>query len=562
MRRPAPASLRDLWPAVLLLLPILFAYGQVAGFGFVNFDDDMYVHENPRVLEGPTAANLRWALFTGYQGVWIPATWISLQIDAALFGTGPAGFHRTNLVLHLVNALLVYALVLALGGGRWRTLAVAAVFAAHPLNAEAVSWVTARKDLLMAAWSLAALLCWHRAGSRWTSRWAWATLACVLLALAAKPQAVVLPAVLVLVAQWGRGDDRWAWRTLGRDTAAVLPLLAMAAAVAWVAYLLARSAEFGELTPVAAGQRVADAPTFVGRYLLKLVRPEPLAPVYPAAGLHASAAWGGAALFGALLVTAGAWRLRRARPAFLFGWLWFLAWLLPTLGLVQGGHLMLGDRYAYLAMVGIVFLVADVGARAAARRPQLRAPLAALLLVVVVLGAVQARQQAALWRDPVDLWLHTLAVTRDNALAHQNLAVVLDDRGRPAEAWPHLQAALALEPKSITHYNAGNVLLALNRRDEAERQYRQALARNPGLVEAALNLGSLLGQDGRLDEARAVLLQAEARRPDSAAVQFNLGLVAWLARDHGEAAVRLRRALALDPGHAKARELLDGLDGR
>lgn len=278
---------------------------------------------------------------------------------------------------------------------------MAAVFAAHPLNAEAVSWVTARKDLLMSAWSLAALLCWHRAGSRWTSR--------------------------------------WAWRTLGRDTAAVLPLL---------------------------------------------------------------------------------------------------------------------------AMVGIVFLVADAGTGAAARRPPLRASLAALLLVVVVLGAVQARQQAALWRDPVDLWLHTLAATRDNTLAHQNLAVVLDNRGRPAEAWPHLQAALAIEPKSITHYNAGNVLLALDRRVEAERQYRQALARNPGLVEAALNLGSLLGQDGRLDEARAVLLQAEARRPDSAAVQFNLGLVAWLADEPDEAAPRLRRALQLDPGHATAKELLDDLERR
>ncbi|MBE0567497.1 MAG: hypothetical protein IH621_16195 [Krumholzibacteria bacterium] len=105
MRRPAPASLRDLWPATLPLLPILFAYGQVVGFGFVNFDDDMYVDANPRVLGGPTGANLRWALFTGYQGVWIPATWVSLQLEAALFGTGPAGFHRTNLILHLVNAL-------------------------------------------------------------------------------------------------------------------------------------------------------------------------------------------------------------------------------------------------------------------------------------------------------------------------------------------------------------------------------------------------------------------------------------------------------------------------
>ncbi|MFN2369663.1 MAG: tetratricopeptide repeat protein, partial [Candidatus Krumholzibacteriia bacterium] len=494
MRSPRTLPWRDLWPAALLLLPVLLAYGQVGGFGFVNFDDDAYVQQNPRVLEGPTAANLLWALVTGHQGVWIPTTWISLQLDAGLCGPAPGCFHRTNLVLHLVNALLVYALVLALTGGRWRALAVAAVFAAHPLNAEAVCWVTARKDLVLAAWSLAALLCWRRARASWRGGWAWVALACALAAMAAKPQGVVLPAALVLVSAWPRGADRHASRSAIRELVAVLPFLAVAAAVAWAAFTLARSAEFGELTPVPVAQRVADAPALVWRTALKLVRPAPLAPAYPADGLHVSGAWGGALLLAVLAVLAEGWRRRRRFPALLFGWSWFLAWLLPTLGLVQGGHLPLGDRYAYLALVGLVFVVAEAAVGAAARRPRLRAPLAALLVAVVALGVLQSRRQAAVWRDPVDLWRHTLAVTSDNALAHQNLAVVLDDRGRPAEAWPHLQAALALDPTSRTHYNAGNVLLALGRRAEAEQQYLRALARNPGLVEASLNLGALLGQ--------------------------------------------------------------------
>ena len=561
----APAALRRLWPALLPVLLVALVYGQVTGFGFVNLDDDQYVYENPHVLGGLSGANLGWALTSGHQGVWIPATWISLQLDAQLSGPGAAGFHRTNLLLHAVNAVLVYLLVLALTGGRWRAAIVAAVFAAHPLNAEAVAWVTARKDLLAAAWTLGAVLCWWRAqaptGAAWRSRWAWGALACAAVALAAKPQAVVLPGLLVLVAQWRRDEDRWTWRALGRDAVAVLPFVVLSAAAAVAAVRLAHGEQFGEITPVPLDQRVADAPAYVWRYLAKLARPAGLAPVYPVEGLHVSGAWGAALLTGLLAVTSAAWAWRRAWPAFLFGWLWFLAWLLPVLGLVSGGQLMQGDRYAYLAMVGIVFLLVQAGAGAIARRPGLRVPLAVLAVAVIGLGAAAARLQAQVWRDPVPLWTHTLAVTEENAFAHQNLAVVLEDRGRPADAWEHLQAALAIDPDSRAHYNAGNALYALGRTDEAEAQYRRALALNPGLVEAALNLGSLLGEAGRLDEARAVLLRAERQAPELAAVQFNLGLVAYVAGDREEAAARLRRTLELEPGHGKARELLARIGG-
>ena len=551
---------RRLWPALLPLLLAVLVYGQVGGFGFINFDDDLYVYENPRVLGGLSADGLRWALGSGHGGVWIPATWISLQLDAQLSGPGPGGFHRTNLVLHLVNTLLVFLLILALCGGRWRAVAVAAVFAVHPLNAEAVAWVTARKDLLMSAWSLGAVLCWLRADGRWRSGWAAAALVSAAVALAAKPQAVVLPLMLVLAVQWRRGAAAWTWRTLRRDAVAVLPFVMLAGAVALAAVRLARGEEFGELVVIPFGERLVEAPASMWLHLAKVLRPAPLAPVYPAIFVPGSLGYSAMALFVMIGVCVIVLIRRRDRPALAFGWFWFLGWLLPTVGLVQGGHLPLGDRYTYLALVGIVFMVAEAGAGAVGRRPGLRMPLVALLLAVIGLGALQARTQAGYWRDPADLWLRTLAVTRDNAVAHQNLAVVLDGRGRPAEALAHLQAALAIRPHSRVHFNAGNVLRALGRRDEAEQQYRLALARDPALVDARLNLGSLLGEDGRLDEARQVLLEAERRAPDLPAVQFNLGLVAHLAGDRQEAAARLRRTLQLEPGHAKARELLGQLE--
>lgn len=542
------------------MLLALLIYGTVGSFDLFNFDDDLYVFDNPAVLNGLTFEGLRWAASNGDVGVWIPTTWVSLQIDAALWGPNPGGFHLTNLFLHVLNALLVFLLTRALTGGRWRALTVATIFAVHPLNTEAVAWITARKDLLMGTWGLTALLCWYRADGRWSGIWSAAAAVCALLAMAAKPQAAVLPVLMVLVAQWRRGDARWKWASLKRDLPAVAPFGAASAVVALVAFFSIRRVEYSEVPLVPVVQRLIDAPGFVWMYLGKLVHPGSLAPVYPAEGLHLSDTWGALALLALVAATAMLLRWRRDWPALLFGWIWFLVWLLPTLNLIQGGQLLMGDRYAYVAMVGVTFAVADSLARFVGESRRWRLPLALLLFAAIGLGAFKAREQASYWRDPAVLWRHTLATTENNAKAHQGLAAILSARGRPGEALPHLQAALEIFPTSETLFNAGNALSALGRLEEAEKMYRLALRSRPDFFEAMLNLGSLLGESGRLDEARIILLRAAEQSAHQPAVQFNLGLVAYLAGDRAETAVRLRSTLRLDPGHTKARDLLAELD--
>ncbi|MBK7189821.1 MAG: tetratricopeptide repeat protein [bacterium] len=177
-------------------------------------------------------------------------------------------------------------------------------------------------------------------------------------------------------------------------------------------------------------------------------------------------------------------------------------------------------------------------------------------VAVVAVAAMVATRQAAVWHGPESLWRHALAVSRDNDVAHQNLAVLLDDAGRPEEALQHLTASIAIKPRSETHFNAGNVTAALGRLDEAEAHYRAALKLNPSLGEASLNLGSLLGGQGRLAEARQVLLSAAERQANSASLQYNLAVVAWMQGDAGEATLRCRRALELEPAHAGSRQLL------
>ena len=164
--RPLPRqhSLRQLvqaaWPALLALLVTFVVYRDVSQYDFVNYDDDLYVYENPHVTGGLSPGAIRWAFSNGQAGVWIPATWLSFQLDASLYGAGPAGFHRTNLLLHLLNVLLVFLVVRRLTGTQVGAALAAAVFGVHPVNVEAVAWVTARKDLLMTSFLLGAVLAW------------------------------------------------------------------------------------------------------------------------------------------------------------------------------------------------------------------------------------------------------------------------------------------------------------------------------------------------------------------------------------------------------------------
>lgn len=545
----------------LVLLPMLLSvlvYREVGRYGFVNFDDDIYVVQNEQVMGGPTPANLAWALTARHGDVWVPATWWSFQVDAAIGGPEPATFHITNLLLHLLNVGLVFHIARRLGGGAFAATVTAALFAIHPLNVEAVAWVTARKDVLMGAFLLGAVLAWLSLAGR---RRLTVTAVLGVLAMMAKPAAVVLPLLLLLVMLW---EDRRGGLVSAAGSAArwrsrwpLLALLTVAAVgVSLATVHLARNGDMGAPLPVSAGQRVLDASAGVGRYLARLAWPHNLAVRYPAPDLVVAAplAIGMSALWLALTALL-VWKRQRA-PLAALAWFWFLVCLLPSIGLVQGGQLPMGDRYVYLGAIGLWIAGAVALERATAARIGLRRVAMVVVALAVAGLTIGASRQATVWRSGETLWRHALAVTRDNDVAHQNLSVLLDAADRDDEALMHLDAALAIRPHSETNFNKANLLAALGRTQEAEQCYRTALRLNPGLYEASLNLGSLLGMQGRFDEARAVLLAAAAKQPNLAPLQYNLAVVAARQGNWSEVATRCRRALELDPSHPGSRDLL------
>ena len=144
--------------ALLLVIVTIALYWPATSHDFSIYDDEMYVKDNTHVTSGLSLANARWAFRSDYAGNWHPVTWLSHMPDCQLFGLNPRGHHLTSLLLHALNAGLVFLLLYQMTGAAWRSLAVAALFALHPLRVESVAWVSERKDVLSGFFGLLALI--------------------------------------------------------------------------------------------------------------------------------------------------------------------------------------------------------------------------------------------------------------------------------------------------------------------------------------------------------------------------------------------------------------------
>jgi tetratricopeptide (TPR) repeat protein len=513
---------RHAWfAAAALLVAVFLVFGQVGGYGFVDYDDDEYVFGNPHLRDGSLPERVRWAFTSLHASNWHPLTWLSFIADDALFGLDPGRMHAENLALHGLNVLLLLLLLVRLTGAPGKSALVAALFAVHPLRAESVAWVTERKGLLMALFSLGALHA-HLWRARRPGRGRSAVVAALTAgALLAKPQAVALPALLLVFDWWPLGRIGSGASPAARRRAVLekLPLLAMACAVTALTVVAQR--EGGAVAPLSAlgvGERLARAVSAPLLYVGKTLWPAALSPAYP---LAREPAWlVVAAVTFAVATTLAALRWRRRRPWLAAGWLGFLVLLAPVSNLFQAGGQALADRYTYLPHLPLLVLVVWAGANALERRPRLRVVGAAAVLVGVVALGVAAHRQTAVWRDDVSLFSQAVAATTGN--------------------WK-------------MHYNLGNALAHSGRLEEAERQYLLALQARPRYAEALNNLGALYGERGDAAAAERLFLRALTVDPGYAPAWSNLGLQRQSAGDSAGALRAYARAAALQPGRAQPR---------
>jgi Flp pilus assembly protein TadD len=534
------------------------AYAGALDDGFVDYDDPLYVTDNPHVLAGLGAGGLRWAFATLRTGNWHPLTWLSLQLDATLFGLAAPGFHLTNVLLHVANAVLLFAALRRLTGALWCSLAVAALFALHPLHVESVAWVSERKDVLSTFFGLLALLAYAAYARDPRPRRYLPVALAFALSLLAKPMLVTLPFVLLLLDYWPLGRfgtqasparGRGLWRLVSEK----LPLLALSAASCAVTLYAQRAGgAVAGLADVPLGVRVATALQAYAGYLAQAAWPARLAACYPlpAGDISPGPTLLAAAVVAALTAVAVA---ARRRPYLLVGWLWYLGTLVPVIGLVQVGLQARADRYTYFPLIG-VFLAAVWGAADLARgRRGGIAALAAAAAAVLLACGLATRQQVRRWHDPVTLWEHAAAVTEGNWVALTALGGALLDEGRANAAAAACEQALRIRPgNGRAENNLGAARLQQGDYEAAASWFRAAARDDPTLAEAYANLGRTLLLRGRPAEAVEPFRRAGRLRGDSARIRSGLAFALHKAGRADEAAAEYRAADALDPNWAYA----------
>jgi Tfp pilus assembly protein PilF len=550
--KPLPRGPRvELLVAAAVAVLTLLVYARSYGFEFVKYDDPVYVVYNPHVETGLTADGVRWAFTTFDCGNWHPLTWLSLQLDATLYGgLKPGFFHLTNVLLHAANAVLLFLVLGRLTGAVWRSAVVAALFALHPLHVESVAWVAERKDVLSTLFWMLTLVAYlgyvRRPG---VGRYLLVALA-LALGLMAKPMLVTLPCVLLLLDYWPlRRRPAVSWPRLVIEK---LPLFGLVVASCVVTVIAQREGQ--AVAPLAAlplAARIGNALLAYVGYLGMMLWPVHLAVYYPHPGTGVSVGWAVAAGLLLAAVTALVLGPGRRRPYLAVGWLWYLGTLVPVIGLVQVGGQALADRYTYVPLIG-VFLLLTWGAADLATAWRLpRSYPAATAALVLFACAVLTEVQLGYWLNNLELWKHAAAVTDRNVLAHINLGTCYNEAHMLTAARKEFETAVAIDPKvAEAHNNLGQVLGEIGLPERAAAEYRQATALTPGLSRPHFNLGTVLAELGRPEEAVKEVRAAIALEPANASFHNSFGGLLWDLGRPEEAEAEYRTAIDLDPRDA------------
>jgi tetratricopeptide (TPR) repeat protein len=554
-----------------LALTTFAAFSQVRNHDFVNYDDTYYVTENRNVKAGLTRDSIIWAFTTGHADNWHPLTWLSHMLDCQLFGTDPGWHHLTNLLLHITNTLLLFAVFKRMTHTLWQSAFVAVAFALHPLHVESVAWVSERKDVLSTLFWILTMAAYLRYVKRPGITRYLLTLLTFALGLMAKPMLVTLPFALLLLDYWPlsrfqlgqtvKSPNRrrrksvsapFQWQTLYRLVCEKVPFLVLSAISSIITFIVQRSG--GAVKVASLTIRIANAFISYARYMGKMIWPWRMAMFYPHLGENLPMWQAIASALLLLIISLGVIWLMRSRRYLLTGWLWYLGTLVPVIGLVQVGMQAMADRYTYVSLTGLFIIVAWGLPELVARWRYKKIVLGATAAVVVPAMMLCTWRQVSYWRNSYTLFTHALAVTDDNYVAHHALGTLFYKQKNYKMAIFHYKQTMKIKP--VKYYapdyanapgDIGMALLQLAEYDQAADAFREALKRNSELQKWHLGLGIALQKQGQLDEAITHFNKALQIKPDYLRARKNLADAFFHQSKFKEAARQYQQVLQMHP---------------
>jgi tetratricopeptide (TPR) repeat protein len=563
---------RILYICLALALLTVGVFWPVRNHEFVNYDDPDYVTANPIVQNGLTRDGVVWAFqnIHAEKTYWHPLTWLTHMADCQFFGMNPRGHHLGNVILHTLNVVLLFLILVQSTGAPWRSAIVAALFAIHPLQMDTVAWVTERKNVLSAFFMLLSLLAYVRYAKFRGPILYSLVIVFFAAALMSKPAVVTFPCLLLLLDVWPlRRVELARFSNAGPagETMAMPPLPKISPRLALLEKvpLFLLSAASCKLTLMAheglgmlgaeyrwpLGLRLENAIVSYARYLKKFLWPDDLAVLYPHPGKWPfwEVVLSGVVL---LAISALAVRTAKSRPYLSIGWFWFLGMLVPAIGIVQVGFQSMADRFVYLPLIGVLVAVVWSFADLARVSPARRRLLAIGAGVAVAIYGSATVLQLKHWQNSITLWEHTLRVTRNNYMAHHDLGVALREKNKLTEARAHLESTLSLKENPATRFELARVFELEHATNDAIAQLEKAILLAPRWPDPRERLGYLLAQSSQ--QEAALTQYSELLRMAPGRADLHVAVAALLSGIHrvGEAVGHYREALRLNPNDVVA----------
>jgi tetratricopeptide (TPR) repeat protein len=581
---------------IFLTFVTLAVFWQVTQYDFVNFDDHVYVTQNSHIQSGITPEGFRWAFSTKDTGLWNPLTWLSFMFDYQLHGLNAGGYHLTNLILHIMSALLLFWLFNRMTGAIWRSAFVAALFALHPLHVESVAWIAERKDVLSAFfWMLTLCLYVYYTEKPVIKRYL-PVLLCFACALMSKPMVVTLPVIMILLDYWplGRLQSREIRLNLtdimpvstnqGRKKikskkgalkktislshdrklsetkiAGIIPLwqlrekipfFIMSAMLVIITFNAPDSPFVGKRFSLSS--RLANAPVSVMTYLGKTFWPHDMAIFYPfPEQLPLWQVLGTTLLI--IVISAAVIVMVKRLPYLFVGWLWYAITLLPVIKIVQVGNDAMADRYHYLPSIGIAVMLAwgiPLLIKNENTRKKILFPAATAFIIIL---SVLTWQQCGYWKNSITLFSHAVQVTKNNYLAHFNLASALAEKENFYKAIYHYNEAIRIDSYcEINYRNRGNAYAKLDKHQLAIDDFNKAISLNPDYADAYFNRGTSYGKSGQYQLAISDFNKVISLKPDNIKAYNNRGIVQTQLGLYRKALDDFNEAIRLKPDYADA----------
>ncbi len=526
------------WIAVAITA---FFFLNSLGNGFVNWDDDV------NILENPNLAAFNWAAIKGIFtsdviGNYNPLTILTFAIEKAMFGLNPTVFHVNNLLLHMACVFLVYRILQGLGMNAMLAFIGALIFGIHPMRVESVSWITERKDVLFGVFYLGALLTYIRYldKDRKAPKMVLTILVLFALSLLSKIQAVTLPLSMLCVDYLRRRPlklsllvEKWPYF-----------LLSLAVGLLGV-FMLSANESLEDTTAYSLLDRLMVGMYSYSLYLVKFIVPYRMSPLYPYEAEIPGYFY--ASPIGIIIVGYLAWRWwKNDQRAYMFGIAFFTFNVMFLLQILAAGQGYLADRFTYIPYLGLIFMLLTF-IKGWMDQPRYAGTVKAVVWSWLLVLGILTFQQNKVWANGGTLWTHVLKYYQNINTPYNNRARYYRELKDYDKAIKDYDASLALKEKGGTYNSRGKLYFDQGKNKEALADYTRGIEVEPDLGELYVNRAAVYGMLGNLDAALKDVNRGLELDPDNANGYLNRSLIYINLREFAKAELDHTKYLDLKP---------------